>query len=223
MQMAIAARKPRAPAPPSRRALLDDANRAVDKGRIKAAIGHYLRALEHHGPDPAIDARLAALYVKLKQLPQAHQYFQSAAAQFMLAGFEEKALAVFRNAVACFPRNVELWEAIAGLHRGRRCIADAVKTLLEGRHKFRKRSLRPQAIRLLRQVVELEPTHADATFDLAVLLAKVGQPDAAGELLAGLAERLHGRRLRRVRGALFRLCPTPTTAWLWLRAATVGR
>jgi thioredoxin-like negative regulator of GroEL len=195
----------------------------MNKGRPRAALANFVRVLEIHGPDATIHAKVATLHARLGQLAEAHGHFQAAAAEFMMAGFEEKALAVLRNAVTWFPTNVYFWEAMARLQCGRRCPAEAVKTLLEGRQMFIGSALRLQAVRLLEQVIHLEPTRFDAAFDLAVLLGKVGRAGEAAHMLAGLVERAHGVRLRRVRGALFRCSPTPAAAWRWVRAALLGR
>ena len=76
---------------------------------------------------------------------------------------------------------------------------------------------RPLAVLLLRQVLELEPGHLDATLDLADLLRRDGLRDEAKRLLAGLLVRIGKVRSlrRRVRFAQFRLEPSLRAALDW--------
>jgi tetratricopeptide (TPR) repeat protein len=208
---------------PSRRELLDAANTAMSRGKVKAALAHYLSTMEHHGPDPTIDAKVAALYAKLRRLTRAREHAGSASTQFRNAGFQEKALAVYRNAASSFPHQIEFWQEIIDLQRAQGRKADAVNTLLEARKAFRGRALRSQAACLLEQLIELEPQNHKARLELAVLSAKLGKAEEARESLEALAASSRNGQLRRVRGAQFRLSPTPATAWRWLRAALLGR
>ena len=89
--------------------------------------------------------------------------------------------------------------------------------------RLKKKRERPLAIQLLRTVLEIEAWHFEATFDLARLLNRDGERDEARHLYEGLAERNSGSRLRRARGALLVMSPTPAALWRWARAATLGR
>lgn len=222
MRTGVKLAKDRTPAP-SRRQALDAAAKAVEKGKLKDAVAQYVAVMAREGADPTLHAKVAALHVRLRQPAQARDHFDAAATHYLRQGFEDKALAVYRSAVASLPHEVAFWEAIARHHRERRCDAEAVKTLLEARGHFTRKATRAQAIRLLQAAIAIEPWHFEATFDLAQLLGREGDVAQARELYLGVAERMHGVRLRRVRAALFRLSPSPGTAWRWLRAALLGR
>src|SRR2546425_10855757 len=109
-----------------------------------------------------------------------------------------------------FRSQVEYWERIANeqVKSGKR--QDAVLVLLQGRSMLRNKRQRPLAVLLLRQVLELEPGHVDATIDLADQLRRDGTHDEAKRLLAGLRGRVGKVRSlrRRVRFAQFRLEPS---------------
>jgi tetratricopeptide (TPR) repeat protein len=198
------------------------ASKALGRGRRKQAIAEYRRVLEQEPGNPIILAKLAVLLAETKQLAEAREKFSSAGERYEKQGFPEKALAVYVQATAYLPRQVELWETISGLNLARSRRADALAALLEGRRHFRRRRERPLAIRLLRQATRIEPWHFDASFDLARVLAKSGAAAEADRLFAGLCERNRDTELRRVRGAIFRRSPTPSAAWRWLRAALRG-
>ncbi len=175
--------------------------------------------LEVSPDDHIIHGKVAPLLAERKQLSEARSSFVAAGEGYLRSGFIDQAISIYRQAARYLPREIEVWETIARLQVDRERRADAVNALLEGRRYFRRRRLRLQAIRLLRQACEIEPWHFEATFDLARLLAKAGEKRQAEQLLNELAERVRGRNLRRIRGALFRISPSPAAAWRWLRAA----
>jgi thioredoxin-like negative regulator of GroEL len=102
--------------------------------------------------------------------------------------------------------------------RGKR--QDAVLALLQGRSMLPKKRQRPFATLLLRQVLELEPGHVDATIDLADLLRRDGIREEAKKLLSGLLVRIGKVRTlrRRVRFAQFRVEPSVRGAIDWALA-----
>jgi len=201
---------------------LTRASKALGRGRRKAAIAEYRRVLAQEPNNPVILAKLAALLAETRQIPEAREKFNAAGERYEKQGFPEKALAVYVQAATYLPRQIDLWETIAGLNLARSRRADAIAALLEGRQHFRAKKQRPLAIRLLRQAVKIEPWHFAATFDLAHLFVKNGMTAEADRLYQGLCERTHDAELRRVRGAMFRRSPTPAAAWRWLRAAVRG-
>jgi tetratricopeptide (TPR) repeat protein len=198
------------------------ASKAHGRGRRKQAIAEYRRVLEQEPGNPIILSKLAVLLAETRRLPEAREKFMAAGERYEKQGFPEKALAVYVQASAWLPRQVDLWETISGLYLARSLRGDAVAALLEGRRHFRRRKQRAHAIRLLRQATRIQPWHFAATFDLARVLAKTGAKDEADRLRQGLAERTRDTELRRVRGAMFRRRPTPAAAWRWLRAALRG-
>ena len=199
--------------------VLEAADKARAKGKPKKAIVQYRRVLEANPHDHVIHGKIAPLLAETKQLREAWLSFVAAGEGYVRNGFIDQAISMYRQAARYFPREVEVWEAIARLQVDRERPADAVKALLEGRRHLRNRQGRLEAIRLLRKACEIEPGHFEATYELARLLAKAGDKEEARRLLNGLAERVWGRNLRRVCGALFRMSPNPATAWRWLCAA----
>lgn len=199
------------------------ASKAIGRGKRKQAIAELRRVLAQEPANPILLAKLAGLLAETKQLEEAGQKFRAAGKQYESQGFPEKALAVYAQATAHLPRQVELWETISALQLGRSRRADALSALLDGRKHFRRRKERPLAIRLLRGAVKIEPWHLDATLDLAGLLAKSGGRAEAERLYQGLCQHTRGAQLRRVRGTMFRRRPTPAALWRWLRAAVSGR
>lgn len=198
------------------------AAKAEGRGKRKKAIAEYRKVLAQEPENPGILVKLAGLLAQTKQLDEARLKYLAAAEIHEKQGFDEKTLSVLRQAVAFLPKRVELWERIAQLDVRRERAPDAIRDLLDGSAKFRKRSERQSAIRLLRMAVKVEPWQFEATMSLARLLAKAGARPEARRLYEGLCERNRAKRLRKVRGAMFRTSPTPAAAWRWARAALRG-
>jgi tetratricopeptide (TPR) repeat protein len=207
----------------SRSDSLAAASKAQTRGNNKKAITEYQKVLEHEPDNSMVQSKLAVLYAMTKQHPLARETFITAAKGFEGKGFDEKAIATYALAAMHLPRDTDILELLATKHLSRGSRAEAIKTLLDGRRRLRKKADRPLAIQLLRTAREIEEWHFDVTLELARLLASDGDIDAAKSLYRGLAERNVGTRLRRARGGLFRLSPTPAALYRWIRAALIGR
>ena len=201
-----------------RRKLLSSAAKARKKGKAKRAIEAYRRVLEAEPHDSEVHRKLAPLLARVGQHQAAMDSFAQAMQGLIRGGFEDHALGVCREATGFYPRQVELWEAIARLRLKTTNVSDAVGALLEGRNHFRRRKHLPDAIRLLERAHEIDPKNLTITLDLCRLLMRSGQRDKARAILAKLETRLRGRMLRRVRFAQFRSDPSARTAWALLRA-----
>jgi tetratricopeptide (TPR) repeat protein len=192
------------------------AMKAEARGRHRKAISEYRKVIAQEPENFGVLAKLALLLARNRQREEALQKFAVCAEHYAKQGFDDKALAVYRQAVHCVPRHAELWVQIARLQVKRGYTADAIQDLRQGRRHLRARKLRPQAIQLLREVLKIEPWHFEATLDLARLVRKDGARAEARRLCEGLCERKRGRQRRKACAALFRLAPGPATAWRWL-------
>ena len=194
--------------PSTRVELIALADAARAHGRRKQAIAGYRRVLEANALDLTVHAKLAPLLAAAGDRPGALASFRTAADGQSKAGFHERALSLFIQAAGHYPDEEPLWPEIARLHlqRGRR--AEAVAALTEGGWRLHLARRYAVAERVLRLALQFEPYDGDATAILARTLAKAGRRDEGIELLEGVAARTRGRRLRAVRGLVFRLHPT---------------
>ncbi len=203
----------------SRSEILDAAGKARARGRRKRAIAEYQKLLKADPGDYVVHGKIAPLLAERRNYSESWSSFKAAGEGYLHKGFVDKAKSVYIQAARHLPYEIEAWKAVVRLHLDRGHRADALKTLIDGRRYFRRRSQRAEAICLLRMAQGISPDHFDVTFDLAHLLAKTGEREEAVRLLEGLAAREQGHNLRRTRGALLRISPSPSSAWLWLRAA----
>lgn len=192
-----------------RGAALAVAEKARSRGRTRKAVRFYLKVLQHEPNDHQTNARVAPLLARLGRWEESRSCFDKAAEGFLAQGFAPKAIAVWSVAAQHFPEHVEYWERIANQQviGGRK--QDAVVTLMSGRARLRKKRQRPLAMLLLRQALALDPTHVDATLDLASLLRKDDARAEARRLLTTMLGYVRSRAVRRrVRFALFRVEPS---------------
>jgi tetratricopeptide (TPR) repeat protein len=207
----------------NRSEVLAAADKARSKGHHKKAIADYRKILEVDPNDPAVHAKIAPLLGVTRQYPDAWKSFVLAAEDHIKKGFQEKGIAVYTQATAFFPREVTLWETIAKLHYEKGRPSESVKVLVEGSRHFHKKAFRGEGIRLLRRALEMDARHVVANLEISLLLAKQRQRMEAMTVLVELATWLKGSQLRKVRGRLFGLSPSPVTAFHWARAALFGK
>ncbi|PTL78894.1 lipopolysaccharide assembly protein LapB [Vitiosangium sp. GDMCC 1.1324] len=209
--------------PPSRSELIAEADRARSKGNLKKAIAGYRKALELEPKDPIVHGKLAPLLARVNEPEASLQSFRAAAQGHLDKGFSDKALAVYTQAAETFPAQVNLWQQVVQMYLARGHRADAVRMLLRGRIYLRHKNERREAITLLKEALELDPTLFEPRLDLARLLAKQGQRAEAMALLEPMVGELQGGMLRRVRETMLRISPSPGTWWRWFRAVLLGR
>ena len=199
-----------------RHRILARAARARKRRRWHKAIEFYREVLEREPDNPEILRKVAPMLARTKQGEEAWGTYRKAAERLTAQGFSEQAIGLYREASRYLPREVAVWKALADseVARGRR--ADAIAVLLEGRRHFRSSRLRAEALQLLHCARKIDKANFDVDFDLAALLANSGARPRARQLLEELAMRSRAHELRRVRGRLFFLFPSPRSAWGWV-------
>ncbi|MDH3520925.1 MAG: tetratricopeptide repeat protein [Myxococcales bacterium] len=202
-----------------RRRVLEEAERARARNKRRQAIALYRWILAVEPNNAELHAKLAPLLAETGQSFDAWRSYRVTATAALREARDDKALAIYREAAERLPRELQAWQGLAQLLAKQGNTSEAVAVLLKGSQNFRRSSLRPEAIHLLRRARCIDAWHFDAVFELSRHLARAGQREEARMLLDGLAERSSGEPLRRVRGAQFRLDRSLAAAWRWLRAA----
>jgi tetratricopeptide (TPR) repeat protein len=205
-----------------RNKLLEQAQRARNRGRRKRAITLYQQILKVDPQDPIVLRKVAPLLASSKRLPEAWDSYRRVASHLKRQGFVDQAIGVYREATTWLWQEKTLWLALADLEVERGRGVDAVGALVDGARRLRKRKTMQDALALLVRAREIQPGAFEPNFELGGLLARAGKRDRAKRVLMELVPRARGRDLRRLRGRLFRLSPGPVTAWHWIAAAARG-
>ncbi len=198
--------------------MLDAAAMARRRGRVRQAIGFYQRVLDVEPKNPELHRRIAPLLADAHEPEQAWRSYQLAAAEFLRAGYDEKAIGVYREAARRMPRLPQTWQAVAELEASRSRCVDAKLALLEGRRHLRGRGQRRAAADLLRRALELDPSDFETRVALARLEVALGE---RGRALTRLEEAMpwQPERACRIRFEQLRAAPDWRRLWCWLRAA----
>jgi len=202
-----------------RRRVLEAATRARARNKRRKAIALYRWVLAVEPNNPELHAKLAPLLADTGQRFDAWQSYRATARAALRESRDDKALAVYRDATERLPREVQAWQGLAHLLAKQGDEAEAIGALIQGSRQFRSHSLRSQAIHLLRRARSIDPWHFDTVLELTRRLIRSDQRDEARMLLDGLANRVGGERLRRIRRAQFNLDRTLAAAWRWMRSA----
>jgi len=197
---------------------LAEAARAQRKGQLRKAERAYREILAVEPGDADVHRRLAPVLARLGRQEAAWASYRCAADALLERGFEERAIGVYREASGRIPREPGVWLALADRLVACSRRPDALQALASGRHELRGRRQRRNAIRLLERARELAPGDFDVGFDLARLLARVGERARALIVLDELAEWAEGSPLRRVRACQLNLAPGLGSSWRWLRS-----
>jgi len=198
--------------------LLAQAARARSKGNAKKAIASLREVLSHEPTNAELHRKIAPLLASSSQPAEAWSSYRVAVGSLVRAGFLDKAVGVLREACSGLPRERAVWEQLADVECQRGRPVDAVRALVEGRGHFRSRRDRPEAVRLLLRARKISPRDFEANFDLAGLLARTGARAPAARILAELAARERGSRLRRTRRRQLALYPSLGSLGRWLRS-----
>src|SRR5688572_28042938 len=199
-----------------REVLLEQASRARSKRNWRRAIALYRELLAVEPNSIELHERLAPLLAATRQEFDAWNSYRVVAHAALREGREDRAIAVFREAAAALPREIQAWQGLARLLVRQSEPDAAIEVLLEGSRHFRSQFTRPQAIHLLRRARTVDPWHFEAVLELAILLGRADQQAEASFLLEGLAERCQERQLRRVRAAALAVTPVARSLMRWL-------
>jgi tetratricopeptide (TPR) repeat protein len=202
----------------NRTELLSQAARARARGRRKKAIALYLRVLDNEPDNDVLHKRVAQLLAQSRRMDEALEHYRKAADGLVRRGFQDHAIAVYRESLHFEPRVTWVWTRVAALEAARGYVGDAVETLRNGARCFRSRKDRPQAIALLEQAHRLDPGSADAALDLAHHHAKERRHAYAYAILEEVIPHARGKARRRLRARQLYLRPTPLALARWLLA-----
>jgi len=198
--------------------LLSEAHRARNSGRERVAIRLYRRILVENPRNFEVALRVAPMLAWAGQAFEAWQLYRRVAREFARTKQFSECLAVYREACRFVPHEFDAWRLCAELQLKMNRADGAFETLVEGRMHFGGPQTGAEAIALLTRAREIEPLDEHVLLDLAHLYAANDQPDVSLELLRGLAPRVFGRTLRRVRWLQWRITFSFRYAYLWLKA-----
>jgi tetratricopeptide (TPR) repeat protein len=179
----------------SRQKLISNAERLVSRGKLQAAIDQYRKLLAENPDDTSTLNRVGDLYARLDQVDQAIDLFSQAADHFTQEGFFLKGIAIYKKIIRLDPARIESGAKLADLQRRQGLTTDARVQYQAVAKQYLQGSDTESAIRIYKDLVELEPTNPSHRLHLAELHQQSDQlPEAMAQFreIAGLMLS-HGR------------------------------
>jgi tetratricopeptide (TPR) repeat protein len=205
--------------PYDRTRLLREAEAACEKKRWRRAARCYGHILAAEPNNAEMHYRIAPLLARTGYHFDAWESFRIAAQSPEISEKSPQMVALYKTATDLMPKSVEAWRELSRALLQNQQSDAALRALLEGRKRFKRRARRSEAIALLRDAHKLDPWKPDIVLDLCRLLGNHGRKAEALFLLDELDRRVVGPEQRRIRALAWRLDPTIGQTWRWLRSA----
>ena len=179
----------------SRQKLISNAERLVSRGKLQAAIDQYRKLLAQNPDDTSTLNRVGDLYARLDQVDEAIDLFSKAADHFTREGFFLKGIAIYKKIIRLDPARIESGAKLADLQRRQGLVTDARVQYQSVAKQYLQGSDTESAIRIYKNLVDLEPANPTHRLHLAELHQQTDQlPEAMAQFreIAGLML-AHGR------------------------------
>jgi tetratricopeptide (TPR) repeat protein len=169
---------------------LSAAQKYLQQGKMPQAILEYQQILKNEPNDQVTLMTLGDLFVRQAETFQALEYFERLAKIFMADGFTTKAIAIYKKVAKLAPEESRPLERLAELYVQQGVLSEARPIYLQLAEMQLKAGKQPQAVVLLRKLLEAEPDNIRVQTRLAELLLTIGQQKDAIEAFQGAMQRV---------------------------------
>ncbi|MFQ5926186.1 MAG: tetratricopeptide repeat protein [Terriglobia bacterium] len=166
------------------------AQKLVTQGKLKEAIAEYQKILKADAKDVNSLNTLGDLYVRLKNIPEALQYFTRLADSYVSDGFLVRGIAMYKKISKLDPANIAANERLAELYTMQGLFTEARAQYLQIVEACLKNKKAQEAIKVLQKVLDLEPDNLTIQQRLAQLYQDHGRSEEAAAIYRRVAERL---------------------------------
>lgn len=147
--------------------ILDAAKDFVAQGKLDKAVREYEKILSVDPSDMRVKLRMAELYAKNRQIPQAIQAYREVADHYTKEGFYLKAVTVLKSILRLNPSLMEVNESLAGLYEKMGLGKDASNQYSILANAFEQRGNFAKSLAMRQKMVELFPEEATYRIRLA--------------------------------------------------------
>ncbi len=180
-------------APPDKTKLLEQAQKALAKGKTDAAIRAFQELVELDPRAIQYRLRFAELLAKAGKMKEAIDNFEKVAAVYTRDDQVVKAIAVYKTVVRLDPERLEPYEKLAELYRSQGLEGEASSQLQQVYEGYQRQKNEEGQVRVLRRMVEVDPENLGIQVRLGETLARLGRKQEAGEAFAKAATTLSRR------------------------------
>jgi len=172
---------------------VEAAQKLLNQGKVAQAIAEYQQILKYEPRDQVTLMTIGELYIRQGETIQAIDYFERLAQLFMSDGFLTKAIAVYKRIAKLAPEEIRPLEKLADLYVQQGVMSEARPLFLQLAELHLKNKRQPEAIALLKKLLQAEPDNLRIQIRLADLYQAMGQSGEALETYISAAQRALAR------------------------------
>jgi tetratricopeptide (TPR) repeat protein len=172
---------------------VEAAQKLLNQGKVAQAIGEYQNILKYEPRDQVTLMTIGELYIRQGDTYQAIDYFERLAQIFVGDGFLTKAIAVYKRIAKLAPDEVRSMEKLADLYVQQGVMSEARPLFLQLAEVHLKHNRQPEAVGLLKKLLQAEPDNLRIQIRLADLYQAMGQANEAIESYVSAAQRALAR------------------------------
>ena len=151
----------------TKNAMLKQAERFAQQGKLEAALGQYRKVLSISPRDTTVANTIGDLYARLGRIEDAIKYYTNVAEVFESAGFLPRAAAVYKKIAKLDPTNADVALQLANLYARQNLVGEATQQFTAVVDLYRRAGKHRDALRVLKQVVDLDGGNPRAYLNLA--------------------------------------------------------
>jgi tetratricopeptide (TPR) repeat protein len=148
---------------------VEAAQKLLNQGKVAQAIAEYQNILKYEPRDQVTLMTIGELYIRQGETFQAIDYFERLAQIFVGDGFLTKAIAVYKRIAKLAPEEIRPLEKLADLYVQQGVMSEARPLFLQLAEIHLKNNRQPEAIGLLKKLLQAEPDNLRIQIRLADL------------------------------------------------------
>jgi tetratricopeptide (TPR) repeat protein len=172
---------------------VEAAQKLLNQGKVAQAIAEYQQILKFEPRDQVTLMTVGELYIRQGETFQAIDYFERLAQIFVGDGFLTKAIAVYKRIAKLAPEEIRPLEKLADLYVQQGVMSEARPLFLQLAEIHLKNNRQPEAVGLLKKLLQAEPDNLRIQIRLADLYQAMGQSREAIEAYVSAAQRALAR------------------------------
>ena len=173
----------------NKRKILEAARKHAQKGAKDKALKEFGKLLKLDPRDSKVRLEIGDTYRRWGQVTEAIEAYSMVADQFMVEGFDARAVAVFKQIQNLQPDTFAHHESLAELYQRMGLTAEAIGCLESAAESHREVGRKQEALSLLRKMAAIDPSNTTSRIKVADLLQQEGmKEDAISEYDAVVAE-----------------------------------
>jgi tetratricopeptide (TPR) repeat protein len=172
---------------------VEAAQKLLNQGKVAQAIAEYQNILKFEPRDQVTLMTIGELYIRQGETFQAIDYFERLAQIFVGDGFLTKAIAVYKRIAKLAPEEIRPLEKLADLYVQQGVMSEARPLFLQLAEIHLKSNRQPEAVSLLKKLLQAEPDNLRIQIRLADLYQAMGQTREAIEAYVSASQRALAR------------------------------